>query len=89
MRIRVHSQVVVRNTGMDGSGTHGRGILRHFKLPAEADSPEVPLLPSKAAVVDYDIDVVKRAIRRANGGWIGASADRLRGGVRIVLRRFG
>jgi hypothetical protein len=69
---------LVRNTGMDGSGTHGRGRLRRFNSSPDlrqVGSIELPGLPT----VDHsDFDHVKKAIWRQNGGWLGAATDVLR-----------
>jgi hypothetical protein len=76
---------LVRNTGFDGSGTHGRGSLRRFGAvaPIEATTPTLPLTP---AVDDADIAAVRRAVWRQNGGWLGYGIDRLRR-IRAAARR--
>ena len=69
---------LVSNTGFDGSGTHGRGLLRKFSkvgpvLPStDIDLPESVLLD----MVLYTH--VKMALWRQDGGWLGRAVDRLR-----------
>lgn len=67
-------QTLVRNTGMDGTGTHGRGFVRRYK------KRENPLLNrligfSDAKLNDDDLKAVQRAIRRQNGGSVGKLID--------------
>jgi hypothetical protein len=69
---------LVRNTGMDGSGTHGRGILRRFNSKFELRQVEGIEFPNRSAVVDSEFDLVKKALWRQNGGWLGATTDLLR-----------
>lgn len=69
---------LVRNTGFDGSGTHGRGLLRGFSeiktaLPtARIDLPESVLINTGAYTH------VKKAVWRQNGGWIAHWVSRVR-----------
>jgi hypothetical protein len=70
-------QSLVRNTGMDGSGSHGRGVMRRFgstdaEWPAaELDFP-APVLDQQAYAA------VRRAIWRQNGGLLGRTVDILK-----------
>lgn len=66
---------LIRNIGMDGSGTHGRGVLRGFRQRAELDSAGSIQLPAEAAVDQETFHSVKQAIWQQNGGWVGAAAD--------------
>jgi hypothetical protein len=66
---------MVRNDGMDGSGSHGRGRFRSFaNISADdrdggfVDYPEPILIPE-------DVDAMRRAIWRQNGGQIGRFID--------------
>ena len=70
-------RTLVRNTGLDGSGSHGRGWLRGYsgtmKQEPCANVSEWTFPPT-----DYSPDdcaAVKRAIFRQNGGRIGQIAD--------------
>jgi hypothetical protein len=68
----------VRNTGFDGSGTHGSGILRSFAAkPLEWSATECNL-PDSARVDAHDLATVKKALWRTNGRWYGAAVDRMR-----------
>ena len=69
---------LVRNTGFDGSGTHGRGLLRKLSktgavLPStDIDLPESVLLD--VALYTH----VKKALWWQNGGWPAHIFDRIR-----------
>lgn len=69
---------LVSNTGFDGSGTHGRGLLRGFSaintaLPsAGIDLPESVVMDAEAYTH------VKKAVWRQNGGWIAHLVSRMR-----------
>lgn len=69
---------LVRNTGMDGSGTHGRGILRRFRGHAGLQPIDRIDLPDRTVVDPLDFELVKRAVWRQNGGWIGTATDLIR-----------
>jgi len=67
---------LVRNSGMDGSGTHGRGRLRNFGGASNHVSDIVPRLSANASrCTDEEFSAVKRAIWRQNGGWRGRLVD--------------
>jgi hypothetical protein len=68
---------LVRNTGFDGSGSHGRGWLRSYHLkPRPTTWPEVSAWSFPAAARSaQDFAAVKRAISRQNGGRIGQIVD--------------
>jgi len=72
---------LVRNTGMDGSGTHGRGLLRGFGGRHEIQSGAAIDFPDQVAVNEEAFELVKQTIWRQNGGWVGAAVDRLRRGL--------
>jgi hypothetical protein len=69
---------MVRNTGMDGSGTHGRGLLRRLRAVPPALHPGPLRLPDRVEVDAQDFAAVQRAIWRHNAGVVGNVADRLR-----------
>jgi len=73
---------LVRNTGMDGSGTHGGGSLRNFDRYKGAMRTRPIALPNEIAVRSEDIEAMRLAIWRQNGGWFGHIVDRIK-----VLRR--
>jgi hypothetical protein len=69
---------LVRNTGMDGSGTHGRGLLRRFKTE-ERPPPTLRIeLPDQISVQQQDFNFVKQAMWQHNGGHMGSIIDSLR-----------
>ena len=77
-RPRVPPITLVTNTGFDGSGTHGRGLLRRF-------SKVIPALPlsdmglPEAILVDVKLyGHVKKGLWRQNGGWIAQLVGRIR-----------
>lgn len=69
---------MVRNTGMEGSGTHGRGLLRGLRSVAPALHPGPLDLPDRVEVVAEELAAVRRAVWRHNGGLVGTLVDRLR-----------
>ncbi|MBQ0958342.1 hypothetical protein KAK06_05175 [Ideonella sp. 4Y11] len=71
---------LVSNTGFDGSGTHGRALLRRFGSDGSSPAapPALPRWPELVQVNDADMRAVCRAIRKSNGGWTGWLVDRLR-----------
>jgi hypothetical protein len=80
---------LVRNIGMDGTGTHGRGVLRRFNDGSAPKGANPIVFPSTVSLDPQDYLAVTRAIRRQNGGWIGATADRVRRRFGFLLRRRG
>ena len=79
---------LVRNTGLDGSGTHGRGLLRRFRSQ-QGDLGQMGLieLPDQIIVREQDFDLVKKAIWRQNGGHVGSVIDILRRGLFMLTGR--
>ena len=75
---------LVRNTGLDGSGTHGRGLLRRFRSHGSLREIGPIELPEKAIVQGRDFDLVKKAIWRQNGGRLGSAIDMLRRSLFIL-----
>jgi hypothetical protein len=69
---------LVRNTGFDGSGTHGRGLLRKFSKARPTLSSAGINLP-ESVVLDAGLYThVKEALWWQNGKWIGKVVDTLR-----------
>ncbi|MEO0315741.1 MAG: hypothetical protein RI928_2197 [Pseudomonadota bacterium] len=69
---------LVKNTGFDGSGTHGRGVLRHFS-DGKADSARIGIsMPSQIAIDQASYGHVKRALWQQNGRWLGRLTDSVR-----------
>lgn len=69
---------LVRNTGFDGSGTHGRGLLRKFSKSRPTLSSADINLP-ESVVLDSGLYAhVKEALWWQNGKWIGRVVDTLR-----------
>jgi hypothetical protein len=69
---------LVQNTGFDGSGTHGRGMLRKFTKIGESLFPTSIDLPNAAELDAKHYVCVKKALWRQNGGLIGMAVDKLR-----------
>lgn len=71
-------RTLVRNIGFDGTGSHGRGILRNFGSDrVEWQVCEVGF-PRNVSVDQCDFMVVKKTLRKTNGRWLGATVDYLR-----------
>jgi hypothetical protein len=82
-------QTLVRNSGFDGSGTHGRAWLRRFGRPSRGSTPVSFDLSAAPAFAPGDYADVKRAIWRQNGGSLGHAVDGLRrvlGRLRVALQ---
>ncbi|MHB8915679.1 MAG: glycosyltransferase family protein [Thiobacillus sp.] len=78
---------LVSNTGFDGSGTHGRGVLRQFSQARTAlEAPRIIWPESVTLDAEY-YDCVKRALCKQNGGWIGKTVDTLRWWKTISSRK--
>jgi glycosyltransferase involved in cell wall biosynthesis len=69
---------LVRNTGMDGSGTHGRGLFRRFRAGGELRQIGDIELPGEVVVREQDFNLIKKALWRQNGGYMGSAVDTLR-----------
>lgn len=69
---------LVSNTGFDGSGTHGRGLLRGFsEIKTVLPSPKIDL--PESVFIDAGLYAhVKKGLWRQNGGWIAHLVGRLR-----------
>jgi hypothetical protein len=78
---------MVRNTGMDGSGTHGRGLLRRLRPLPPALHAGPLRLPDSIGVNEADLAAVRRALRRHNAGLVGIVLDRIHKGRLNRLRR--
>lgn len=68
---------LVANTGLDGSGTHGRGWLRRVGS-RRGPSDRNYSLPECIEIDARLCRQVCQEIRRQNGGWLGAAIDRAR-----------
>jgi hypothetical protein len=69
---------LVKNTGLDGSGTHGRGLLRRFNSEDALRPIQKIELPDQVAVAEQDFRFMKKAMWRHNGGHVGSLIDGLR-----------
>lgn len=69
---------LVSNTGFDGSGTHGRGVLRGFsEIKTALPSPKIDL--PRSVFIDAGLYAyVKKGLWRQNGGWIAHLVGRIR-----------
>lgn len=76
---------LVRNTGQDGSGTHGGGKFRGFTKKAGVFGDGAPQLPVSGSLISpEDVTAVYTAIWKQNGGWRGSLVDLIK---RLVVRR--
>ena len=75
---------LVRNTGFDGTGTHGRGVLRNFNSPQQNGKAVNILMPDDVRIHAEDFAVVRRALWQMNGRWFGAVVDRLRWYITVL-----
>jgi hypothetical protein len=69
---------MVKNTGFDGSGTHGRGILRSFTVETTEKIGASINFPLRTAIDAKLYQCVKDALWRQNGRWLGRVADTIR-----------
>jgi hypothetical protein len=74
---------LVRNTGHDGSGTHGRGVVSSFSGIAAPLPKVAPSLPDTATPRPSDVRSVARAVWKENGGWKGWALGRIKGLLRL------
>ena len=70
---------LVRNIGFDGSGTHGRGLLRRFSKARTAQPLSGVDLPKSVRLDVATYAQVNKALWWQNGGWISPIVDRMRG----------
>jgi hypothetical protein len=71
-------RTLVCNIGFDGTGSHGRGILRKFGSDrVEWLAGEISL-PYDVSVDRCNLMLVKKSLRKMNGSWVGAIVDRFR-----------
>ena len=69
---------LVSNTGFDGSGSHGRGLLRKFSQ-IRTTLPSTDIALPEVAIVDAELYAhVKKALLWQNGGLLGKVVDKLR-----------
>lgn len=69
---------LVRNTGFDGSGTHGRGWLRRYSK-GQADLPCSGIALPKSVSLDAELfGCAKKALWQQNGGWMASVVGYLR-----------
>ena len=69
---------LVGNTGQDGSGTHGEGVVADFTGRPGIAVQDSPQIPQNVAVSDTDFDLVKKSIWRHNGSWKGWAINKVR-----------
>ncbi len=66
---------LVRNTGMDETGTHGGGRFRSFDAHKDGFSDKKLEMPSRIEALAGDVTAVRHAIWKQNGGWLGYVID--------------
>jgi hypothetical protein len=77
---------LVRNIGLDGSGTHGGGRFRRFRHAESPRTIDRVELMDKAEVDARDFALIRMAMWRQNGGWKGTVVDRVR---RLLFKATG
>jgi hypothetical protein len=68
---------LVRNVGMDGSGSHGRGVFRRYKETAR-EFPTTTFQFPTPVLDELGFKAVRQAIWRQNGGAVGKLIDDLK-----------
>jgi hypothetical protein len=69
---------LVKNEGMDGSGTHGRGLLRRFNMDPLPSQTCEPGFPAKVAADPVLVRQVVSVLKWQNGWWRTRCLDLLR-----------
>lgn len=69
---------LVQNTGFDGSGSHGRGLLRRFSTMKTVEPAFCIDLPEEVEMDALLYASVKKALMWQNGGRIASVVDRIR-----------
>lgn len=69
---------LVNNTGQDGSGTHGGGVVADFRAKSLEAVLRAPQMPDQVGMRKPDFVSVRAAIWRQNGGWKGWALKKLR-----------
>jgi hypothetical protein len=69
--------MLARNHGLDGSGSHGRGFLRKFSGSDSFLSDEIPSIPEDIVCRQEDYWPVIRTIGKLNGGLWRRAVDRI------------
>jgi len=69
-------QSLVKNHGMDGTGTHGRGIFADFSNGASDRPRGCPAMPDQSVVSQSGLKAVQKAIWKQNGGWCGRALSK-------------
>jgi hypothetical protein len=71
-------RTLVNNLGFDGSGSHGRGRFRNFRVSHSNQESFVPNIPEEVRLDPKIVNWVFAAIYRSNGGWCGKLIDTCR-----------
>lgn len=58
---------LAHNHGLDGSGSHGRGLFRNFSASTKHFSLEIPLIPEDITYLDANYRSVSCSINKLNG----------------------
>ncbi len=69
---------LVSNSGQDGSGSHGGGVLADFSGTNQKLLSVAPKFPDNVRVDSDKLAAVQSAIWRQNGGWFGWGLTKLR-----------
>ena len=74
---------LVANTGLDGSGTHGRGWIRRLQCAYVDKAHGDILFPDSIAIDPDDYAAIKRTVYQKNGGRLAHGIDLVRRFMRI------
>lgn len=69
---------LVRNNGLDGSGSHGRGLFRNFRSLNYSLPVTVPSMPDYVESNQFLTCTIFNSISAANGGVLGKIVDRFK-----------
>lgn len=77
---------LVKNTGFDGSGTHGKGLLRKYDFQQNILNNTEFKLPDSIEFTDNNYTLAKQSITILNGRWYGIIIDKIRWFVTILKK---
>lgn len=69
---------LVQNKGFDGSGTHGRGLIRRFNKTSKKIIFKYPQFPDEITINDQIFNQVANILYWKNGGWIAKYFDAIK-----------
>ena len=79
---------LVINNGMDGTGSHGSGLLTNFRGTIKSENFMTPNLPDAINVNQSEFSIVKKAIWKQNGGYLRWIIDRVKIFAKFIKHLF-